>query len=64
VGKHWDAVQRYLQQGDVSALGHFQGVQVTDANGISVPLLADLGEVARLGNAGVLSFQSMYARTA
>jgi len=64
VAEHWDAVQRYLQKGDVSALPRFRSVHIVDADGVRVRLLTEVEEIDRLGNAGVLSFESLYARTA
>jgi hypothetical protein len=64
VGRHWDAVQRYLQTGDDSALRKFHGKKVTDANGKRHLLLTDTAEIDRLGSAGVLSFESLYGRSA
>ena len=61
VGGHWAAVQRYLQTGDDSALLRFKGKRVTDASGKKHLLLTDLKELTRLGSAGVLKFESMYA---
>jgi len=61
VGGHWAAVQRYLQTGDDSALLRFKGKKVTDASGKKHLLLTDLKELTRLGSAGVLKFESMYA---
>src|SRR5262249_52422714 len=61
VGGHWAAVQKYLQTGDDSALLRFKGKKVTDARGKRYLLLTDHGELERLGSAGVLSFESMYA---
>lgn len=62
LAKYWNAVQRYLQKGDESALRKFTGKRITDAKGKAVPLLTDTHELDRLGNAGVLSFESLYAR--
>jgi hypothetical protein len=61
---YWNAVQRYLETGDASALKRFQGKHVTDAVGKQVQLITDLDELNRLGNAGSLSFESLYARSA
>jgi hypothetical protein len=58
---YWDAVQKYLQTGDATVLSNFEGVYITDANGAQVPLLTDLDELDRLGSAGELSFESIYA---
>jgi hypothetical protein len=61
VGAHWAAVQRFLQTGDDVALQRFKNSKVTDASGKRHSLLTDLKELDRLGRAGVLSFESMYA---
>lgn len=61
---YWNAVQRYLETGDASALQRFQGKHVTDAVGRRIQLITDLDELNRLGNAGSLSFESLYARSA
>jgi len=61
---YWDAVQRYLQIGDASAIQEFDGVYITDADGAQFQLLTNLDELNRLGSAGVLSFESLYARSA
>ena len=64
LGQYWDAVQRYLQTGDASAIQKFRGKRITTANRVRIPLLTDLDQLSRLGNAGVLSFESLYARVA
>jgi len=64
VGKYWDAVGLYLQTGDASRLREFRRKSVWDANGRRFDLLTDLDELDRLGSAGVLSFESIYARSA
>lgn len=62
LGRYWDAVQRYLQMGDTSRLEKFQGKKITDASREQFLLLTDTEELNRLGKAGVLSFESLYAR--
>jgi hypothetical protein len=62
-GKHSAAVQRYLETGDDSALRRFQGQHIIDAQGNRVALLTDPDELDRLGSAGELSFESLYARS-
>lgn len=61
---YWGAVQKYLETGDASELSKFEGMHITDANGTRVPLITDLEELDRLGSAGVLSFESLYAGVA
>jgi hypothetical protein len=64
LGKYWTAVDRYRDTGDASALREFRGKYIIDASGKRVPLLTDLRELDRLGSAGVLSFESLYAGAA
>ena len=64
LGKYWDSVQRYLETGNSSGLQKFIGKSITNANGQQIPLLTDLDELDRQGSAGVLSFESVYARSA
>ncbi|HEY1866745.1 MAG TPA: hypothetical protein VGG70_00520 [Candidatus Cybelea sp.] len=62
VGEYWNAVDAYLATGDETELKRFRGVSIIDAQGNVVPLLTDTAELERLGSAGILSFQSIYAR--
>lgn len=62
VAEYANAVQAFLQTGDDSILQQFRGQRIIDAEGNQVPLLTDLDELERLGAAGVLSFESLYAR--
>jgi hypothetical protein len=64
VAEYWNAVHRYLGRSDVAALAAFEGVSIRAADGVSVPLLTDRAALDRLANAGVLSFESIYARSA
>ena len=64
LGKYWTAIERYRDTGDASALREFRGKHIIDATGKRVRLLADRGELDRLGSAGLLSFETIYARTA
>jgi len=64
LAEYWNALHRYLQTGDATRLKTFEGKQITDANGVSIPLSVDLPALNRLGSAGVLSFESIYARGA
>jgi hypothetical protein len=61
---HANAMHQFLATGDSSELMKYEGMFVTDAQGNRVPLLTDLDELERLGSAGVLSYQSLYARAA
>lgn len=63
LAEYWNALHRYLVTGDARQLKTFQGKHITDASGADVPLPVDLAELNRLGSAGVLSFESLYART-
>jgi len=63
LGEYWNAVQLFLDTGDSSGLERFEGQTITNTRGEKVPLLTDLDELERLGDAGVLSFESLYART-
>ena len=62
VAEYWNAVQTYLATGDAAALRKFRGKHITDAKGARVQLLTDRDELDRLGSAGVLSFESLYAK--
>ncbi|MGA2989582.1 MAG: hypothetical protein ABSD88_03825 [Candidatus Korobacteraceae bacterium] len=64
LGKYWNAVHRYLEIGDASRLKNFRGKSIKDANGVEFPLLTDRAVLMRLGSAGELSFESLYARSA
>lgn len=64
LGKYWGAVHRYLAMGDASEIVKFNGKHITDADGKRLDLMTTLSELDRLGSAGVLSFESIYARSA
>jgi hypothetical protein len=64
LGKYWNAVELYRDTGDSSRLQEFEGEYIIDAAGNHLPLLTDLGTIDRLGSAGVLSFETLYARVA
>jgi hypothetical protein len=61
-GKHSAAVQRYTETGDNSALARFKNKYLVDAQGKRIALMTDLDDLDRLGSAGELSFESLYAR--
>lgn len=56
------AVHKFLQTGDRSGLSEFRKLRINDASGKRIKLLTDIKELTRLGSAGVLSFESLYAR--
>ena len=64
LGTFWTAVDRYRDTGDASALREFRGKYIIDTDGKRHRLLTDLRALDRLGSAGVLSFESLYARAA
>jgi hypothetical protein len=64
LGKYWVAVEHYRDTGDKSALRDFRGKYVIDTNGKRNRLLTDLDALNRLGSAGLLSFETVYARAA
>ncbi|MGA2859625.1 MAG: hypothetical protein ABSE40_22375 [Candidatus Sulfotelmatobacter sp.] len=64
LGKYWTAVDRYRDTGDASALREFRGKYIIDTDGKQHRLLTDLRALDRLGSAGVLSFETLYAKAA
>jgi hypothetical protein len=64
LSKYWAAVEKYLQTGDASALRNIRRKTVINSDGKRVRLIKDLAELDRLGSAGVLSFESIYAKAA
>jgi len=64
LGKYWAAVQKYLQTGNESGLKKFRRKRITDASGKKIPLVLDTAVLDQLGSAGVLSFETLYAKTA
>jgi hypothetical protein len=64
LGKYWAGVQKYLETGDASALRKIRRETIVDANGKRFRLLKDIGDLDRLGSAGVLSFESLYTKAA
>jgi hypothetical protein len=61
LGGYWSALHTYYESGDTSGLQKFTGRSITDTSGRKFPLLTDLTILDRLGSAGVLSFESLYA---
>jgi hypothetical protein len=64
VGDYWNAVHRQLETGDDGPLREFHNQYITAQDGERVPLLTDPDQIDLLGSAGVLSFESIYARSA
>jgi hypothetical protein len=64
VGKYWAAVEKYLETGNESALRKIRRKTFTDADGKRIRLIKNIAELERLGSAGVLSFESLYAKAA
>ena len=64
IANYWNALERYYRTGDASGLQRFRGLYVTDTRRQRIPFLTDLDVLNRLGSAGVVSFESIYARTA
>jgi len=62
LAEYWVAVQRYLETGNASAVRKIRRKTIFDADGKRVRLIKDLAELGRLGSAGVLSFESLYAK--
>jgi hypothetical protein len=63
LGEYWASIQTYGQTGRSSGLKRFAGKQIKDISGVSYPLITDLGQLKRLGSAGVLSFEQLYVRS-
>jgi hypothetical protein len=60
LSRYWEAVQKYRDTGDASALQQFNEKHIIDANGRHVLLLTNTDALDLLADAGVLSFQSIY----
>ncbi len=63
VAEHWNAVHKHLAKGETAAVDRFRDAHVTDRDGNRLTLLTDPAALDHLGAAGVLSFESIYART-
>jgi hypothetical protein len=64
IAEHWNTVNRYLQTGDRSGLKKFDGEFIMNTNGQVIQFLTDPSRLMELASAGVLSFETLYARTA
>jgi hypothetical protein len=64
LGRYWETVHKYYETGEVSGLQKFRGESITAVGGEKYPFVTDLDVLDRLGSAGVLSFESLYGRSA
>jgi hypothetical protein len=62
VSRYSNAIKRYLESGDTSALREFEGKEIETIQGRRVPLLTDRAELDRLAAAGELSYETIYAK--
>jgi hypothetical protein len=62
IAAHSLAVKRFLESGDASGLVEFEGQSIR-AGKITYPFITDLEILERLGNAGEVSFEDLYAAT-
>jgi len=59
ISSYWNAVQRYLETGDVSKLRPFRGKSVR-LNKRAYPFITDTATLDRLADAGELGFDDLY----
>ena len=64
VGEYLNALHTYLAKGDATALDEFEGTRIVGADGAVITLVTDRAILDELASAGVLSFESIYARGA
>lgn len=64
IAAYADAIRKYIRTGDASAVKPFRTLRLVDAHGKPISLLTNLRALDRLGHAGLLSFESLYAGTA
>jgi hypothetical protein len=62
LAEYSNAVHQLVDTGDQSQLRKFKRLRLKDAQGKRIKLLTDVQELSRQGSAGVLSFESLYAR--
>lgn len=62
VASYWTAVDRFLKSGDASGLEAFMGKTIRVGK-TDYPFVTDPDILERLGNAGVVSFEDLYAST-
>jgi hypothetical protein len=63
LGRYSEAVHKYLETGDASALQQFAGKDVLDLNGNQIALMTEPGQLDRFGGPE-FSYESFYARSA
>ena len=56
------AQREFLATGDDTKLRKLRKTKILDASGREIPFLTDEGELARQGDLGMLSYESIYAR--
>lgn len=68
LGQYASGARKFLATGDDAALrkavARSRKLKLRDASGARIHLISDLELLERLGSAGVLSFESLYARSA
>jgi len=62
LGRYAAALQTYLSTGNFAPLSKFTGIGIRDDRGNLVLLLTDRTTLNRLGSAGAISYESIYAR--
>lgn len=63
-GEHANALRIRAFTGEATAIQEFHGKHIIDANGNKVEFLTDLSQVDQLADAGLLSFETLYSRSA
>lgn len=63
LAKHANAMRLQVRTGRDTELKQFEDKYIIDASGERIPLLTDLSVIDQLANAGVLSFENIYARS-
>jgi len=63
LGSYWSGLHKYYETGKTAALRKFEGEYITAVGGKKYPLITDTEILDRLGSAGVVSFESLYARS-
>jgi hypothetical protein len=62
VSNRLTAQRHFAATGDDAELRRLARTKILDASGREIPILTDVDELERLGDLGVLSFESIYAR--